>query len=399
MLKMTNDDNKRIVLIYCGDQSGCSHVRLRYYTDLFNGISQGLTCVISPVYIFDPNVLAQTKAIIWQKPANPQQLSILQRYKSLQQKFGYKLVYEIDDLFFDSPFGDKTSVPDYNPSSLNRTPQQEKELEETLKLIFPLFDTVMTSTDYLKKVIMKKYQMSNVVTVKNTVPRFLWSVDKKPSIKEDIVKPTVLYSGSPTHYTNPVPARPKTPQEPNGFAGIPAKAGDWDNAWKDWIIKNVKEDKINLVMMGAIPYFFNDITNKIKFIPWTNSYNYPRRCWSERADFQIAPLVNNEFNKCKSALRFYESTICGMVLLGNVFKENTDSPYEEIHENCKIQDTATVEDIDKTFWELCKKENYNKVLEWQYKNMNVSGMILESDESVNSFLKICDNAPLNLENI
>ena len=54
-----------------------------------------------------------------------------------------------------------------------------------------------------------------------------------------------------------------------------------------------------------------------------------------------------------------------MVLKGNI-QGKYDSP-SKFTENCKIQDTATVEDIDKTFWELCKKENYNKVLEWQYK--------------------------------
>lgn len=396
---MNNNDNKRLVLIFCSDISGCSHVRLRFYSDIFNGMNQGLTCIVSPNYIFDPYVLAQTKAIIFQKAVNPQQHAAIQRYKGVQAKFGYKLVYEIDDLFFRSPFGKGESVPDYNPSSIGRTKEGDDALEASLASIIPLFDTIMTSTDYLKKIIVQKYNMSNVITVKNTVPRFLWSIDKKEPITEDIEKPVVMYSGSPTHYTNPVPPRPKSPQEPNGFPGVAGKPGDWDNAWTDWIIKNVKEDKITFVCVGAIPYVFNEIVGRIKFIPWTNSYNYPRRCWSQRAHFQIAPLVDNEFNKCKSALRFYESSISGMVMLGTVFSNNNDSPYEEIHNDCKVKDTATVEDIDKIFWPLCKKEKYNEILEWQYRNMDKSGMILESDESINAFLKVCDNAPQKLETI
>lgn len=399
MLKMNNDDNKRIVLIYCGDNSGCSHVRLRYYADLFNGINQGLTCVVSPIFTFDPNILSQCKAIIWQKPASPLHLTILQRYKGIQDKFGFKLVYEIDDLFFKSPFGNHDSVPDYNPSSLGRNPKVDAEMENMLAQIIPLFDAVMTSTDYLKRVIMEKYRMSNVFTVKNTVPRFLWSVDRKPNITEDIKKPTIIYSGSPCHYTNPVPARAPSPQEPQGFGGIPGKPGDWGLPLTDWIIKMVKEDKINFVVMGAIPYVFNEIIHRVKFIPWTNSYNYPRRCWAEKADFQIAPLVHNEFNKCKSALRFYESSISGMVMLGSTFVENTDSPYEEIHNDCKLRNDMTVEQIDEAFWKLCKKDKYNEVLNWQYENLDKSGMILESDESINAFLKICDNAPVKLGNI
>ncbi len=396
---MNNDDNKKLVLIYCSDNSGCSHVRLRYYADYLNATNNGINCVISPVFIFDPNVLASCKAIIWQKAVGRQNLSILQRYKGIQAKFGFKLVYELDDLFFHSPFGNHDAVPDYNGSSTKDKQKQEAELEATLPLIFPLFDTVMTSTDYLKHVIMEKFHLSNVVTVKNTVPRFLWSVDKKSPIVDDIEKPVVLYSGSPCHYRNPVPARQPSPKEPDGFPGIEGKPGDWELPITDWLIKNVKEDRIQFVVMGAIPYVFNEIIPKIKFIPWTNSYNYPRRCWSVKADFQIAPLVHNEFNKCKSALRFYESSICGMVMLGSTFVENHDSPYEEIHPDCKLKNDLTVEEIDKKFWALCKKDKYNEVLNWQYENMDKSGMLLESDESINSFLRICDTANTKLENI
>lgn len=399
MLKMNNSDNKRLVLIYCGDNSGCSHVRLRYYADMFNGIDQGLTCLVSPIFIFDPNILAQCKAIIWQKPSAKEHISILLRYKSIQQKFGFKLVYEIDDLFFSSPFGDHGSVPDYNPSSIGRNPKIDAEIENNLAQIFPLFDTIMTSTDYLKKVISEKYHLSNVLVVKNTVPRFLWSCDRKQEIKEDIKKPTIVYTGSPCHYTNPVPARAPSPNEPQGFPGIPGKPGDWGLPIAQWIIKMVKEDRINFVIVGAIPYVFQEILPRIKYIPWTNSYNYPRRCWSLKADFQFAPLVNNEFNKCKSALRFYESSIAGIVMLGSTFAENNDSPYEEINPACKIRNDMTVDQIDEAFWKLCKKEKYNEILNWQYENLDKSGMILESDESINAFLKVCDNAPNKLGNI
>lgn len=399
MLRMSNADGKKLVLIYCCDNSGCSHVRLRYYSDYFNGTDNGIQCVISPIFIFDPNILAACKAIIWQKAVGRQNLSILQRYKGIQQKFGFKLVYEIDDLFFSSPFGNKEGIPDYNQSSVHHNPQTIADIEETLKIILPMFDQVMTSTDYLKHVMMEKFHLSNVVTVKNTVPRFLWNMDRKVHLKDDIKKPVLLYTGSPCHYRNPVPPRQPSPQEPNGFPGIEGNPGDWNLPIADWIIKNVKEDKIDLVMMGSIPYIFDGIKNRIRFVPWTNSYNYPRRCMSIHADFQVAPLVHNEFNKCKSAIKFYESTICGSLLLGSTFVENSDSPYEEIHPDCKIRNDLTVEQIDEKFWALCKKEKYNEILDWQYNNLNKSGMILESDESINAFLKICDTANVNLENI
>ena len=67
------------------------------------------------------------------------------------------------------------------------------------------FDEIVVSTEYLKKAIEKKFDVHNVTVIKNVVPRFLWSYPRKPELKEDLVKPTVLYSGSPCHYTNPIP--------------------------------------------------------------------------------------------------------------------------------------------------------------------------------------------------
>lgn len=399
MLKMDNSDRKKIVLIYCCDNSGCSHVRLRYYADYFNSTNEGIQCVISPVFIFDPNVLAACKAIIWQKPCSRNLLSVLQRYKGIQAKFGFKMIYEIDDLFFSSPFGNHDAVPDYNPSSKSNSEQSKQEMEAVLPAIVSMFDAVMTSTDYLKHVMMEKFHINNVHTVKNTVPRFLWSMDRKKPLEQDLKKPVLLYSGSPCHYTNPVPARAPSSAEPNGFPGLEGKPGDLELPMIDWLIDNVKKDKIDFVVMGMIPYVFQEIANKIRFIPWANSYNYPRRCWSARADFQIAPLVHNEFNKCKSALRFYESSISGMLLLGSTFVENQNSPYEEIHPDCKVRNDLTVEQIDELFWKLCKKEKYNEILDWQYENLNKSGMLLESDEAINSFLGICDRMDNKLENV
>ena len=393
MLKMNNDDRKNIVLVYACDRSGCSHVRLRYFADYFNANEQyGVQYIISPIFTFDPNILACTKAIIWQKPAAKQHLSILQRYKALQQKFGYNLVYEIDDLFFASPFSEsKNAVPDYNPSSIGRNPQIDAEIEECLPQIINMMDLVVTSTDYLRKIMEYKFHASNVITVKNTVPRFLWNYPRRKDLIDDLKKPVVLYSGSPTHYSNPIPPRGPSPAEPKGFSGRPGMLGDWENSWKDWVIKNVNENKIDFVIMGALPYFFEEIKDKIRFVPWGNSYTYPRLAQEINADFQIAPLVSNEFNKSKSALRFYESSICGNVLLGTVFDDSKDSPYEEINPEAKIKLSYSVDQIDEVFWKLCKKDKYHEIRNWQYENLNKSGLILESDKALDSFLKISDN--------
>ena len=68
MLKINNDDQKNLVLFYLADNSGCSHVRCRFFADYINANDFGLKAVILPVYTLDPVILSKTKAIIWQKP-------------------------------------------------------------------------------------------------------------------------------------------------------------------------------------------------------------------------------------------------------------------------------------------------------------------------------------------
>lgn len=356
----------------------------------FDGIDTGVTPIIMPVFTFDPNVLAHCKSIVFQRPVSPMHCEMIQRYKSLQPKFGYKMVFEIDDLIFKTGLNvpEKDGIPDYNISS---TRINLDELKSILAKVLPLMDLVVVSTDYLKKCFEKVFNINNVMTIKNVVPRFMWNYPRRKHLEADLTKPKVIYSGSPTHYINPVPPRAPSPQEPNGFAGITAKRGDWNTALCEWVIKNVKEDKIDFVCMGALPFFWECIKDKIKFIPWVNSQTFPRLFQEQFADFSIASIVDNEFNKCKSALRFTEACATGAVFIGTVFANNDDSPYREIHPECKYYDNWTVEQIDEMFWKLCKKDKYNEVQDWQYNQCNQSDFWLESSSHMNQWLNMLDS--------
>ncbi len=384
MLNAKTNDNKNLVLILTSDFSGCSHYRLRYKASYFGAVCEqlGFTPVLLPAPLFDFNYLAMTKAIIMQRPIADIQVEWAKRYKALQPKFGFSMIFELDDQVFNI---DGECVPAYNSASLNFNGDK---LTENCRKVLPLFDKVVVSTEYLKQKIEEVFDIHTVSVIRNVIPRYLWSYPRKKPITEDIKKPTVVYSGSPCHYRNPVPKRDPSPQEPNGFGGIGPLKGDMDNAWCDWVIKNVREDKINFVCMGALPWFWEPIKDKIKVINWVDCVSFPRQVLETNADFSFAPLVENHFNKCKSSLRFTESCAAGQVFLGTVFP---DSPYNEIHPDCKCPLDITVSEIDEKFWNLCKKENYNSTLQWQYDFINNNNYWLESDEHVNKWLAMIDN--------
>lgn len=389
-----NVDGKNIAIIYCRDTSGCSHVRLRYNAEYINGHEIGVIPTLLPYYTFEPQYLAHAKSIVFQRPMNKIDIDLLKRYKELQPKFGYKLVGEFDDLVFLTGDADaiNDSVPPYNPSH-EGVHKNIEEIMNTAAQTLPLLDLIVVSTDYLKKVIERKFNVSNVMVVKNVVPRYLWNFERKKNITEDLVKPRVIYSGSPTHYKQPIPKHKpgQHPNFPKGHPGQPGDRGDWNTALCDWVIKNVKEDKIDFYVMGSLPFFWEEIKDKIQYIPWADSHTFPRKFMEVHADFSIASIVNNPFNRAKSSLRFTEACACGCVFIGNTFTENDDSPYREINPECKFTDKSSVSEIDDMFWKLCKKDTYNEIMNWQYNYINSSGCWLESTQHINQMMLVFDS--------
>lgn len=344
----------------------------------------GFVPVLAPLPIFEPAWLARTKTIVFQRPVSTYDRDLVKQYKALQPKFGYKMAFEVDDQVFEI---NGKGIPDYNSASLSF---DIKSTTNVCKEVLPLFDEIYVSTEFLKKKMEEIFNVYNVKVIRNVVPRFLWSYPRKKHIEADLEKPTVLYSGSPCHYRNPVPARQPSPQEPQGFPGISALKGDMDNAWCDWVIKNVKAKKINFVVMGALPWFWEEIKDQVKFIPWVDCNSFPRQVMETNADFSFASLVNNDFNKCKSSLRFTESCAAGQVFFGTVFNTDKFSPYEEIYEPCKCPEDITVEGIDEKFWNMCKKDEYNKALDFQYDFINKNGFFLESNRHAKEWLDMVD---------
>lgn len=366
-----------IVQVIFRDNSGCSHYRLRYNTAFLSASDPGITPILLPNPILDANWLAGTRAIYWQRPVSDQDIQILTQLKAAQPKFGYRLVGEFDDL---SWISHGQFIPEYNMASLNINGEG---LTKNLAKALPLLDEVTVTNEWLKKSLEDTFDYKNVRVVPNVIPRYLWSMDRKKDITEDIKVPTILYSGAPQHYRNPIP---KCPQFPNG---VEPHKGDWTDGWIDWVIKSVRSGKIKLCVMGALPFFFEPIKDMITFIPWVDCMSFPRTVMSLHPDFLIAPLAENEFNRCKSDLRFIESCAVGAPLLGTFF---IDGPYEHIHSDCRVPLDVTTEWLDDKLAALCKKEKYNEIKNWQYDYLNGAGRWLESSRHVNNLVSAFDNS-------
>jgi len=362
---------KSLVIAYTSDSTGCGHIRnvfpMTYLNAIF-GKSGRFNLLLAPTMPFmQPDLLARTRTIYFQRWMAPELIPIAKRYKEFQSKFKYKMIYDIDDFIWKgTELGE--CIPEYNFGNTGITDAVRAACNE----IMSMMDIVCVSTEFLKTYIRDKIGIKNEIrVVPNAVARYFWGPEIRQPITKKIEKPRVLYSGSPTHYHNGIKLR-----------------GDWDNQWCDWIIKNVKDNKIEFICMGGLPFFFEELKDRTNFkvIDWVNSYLYHLPIKEAKPDFSIAPLVYNYFNMAKSSLKYTESCAMGAVFMGTVFTNNKPSPYDICP--IKVPDTATVEHIDDIFWKLTEPEIYNSLIQQQYTYLNDSGLWLESPQFIKQLTDI-----------
>lgn len=370
--------DKKLILALPTDNAGCGYIRmytpLNYLNSIY-GIKKNLSVLFSPSFLHQEDMLSVTYSIFLQRQMTHAHVKNIMKYVDRRNDLKYRLVYDIDDYIWDFnelQGGSKDlGVPSYNFGYKGVTKEHKNNSTEIMKVC----DKITVSTEPLKDYIKNTLKVETPIEVlKNTIPLHLWGNTKKNPIKEDIKKPKVIYTGSPTHYKNPHKDDPSK------------KLGDFENAWKDWIIKSVKEDKIEFHCLGGLPWFFEDIKSKIKVYHWIDYYRYHLLIKHINPDFGIMPIVPNMFNQCKSDVKFIEYCAGGIVGVGTSFKgTNFISPYEDMPQN--LPHDCSIEDIEEKFKELSTKDIYNKSLEDQYEIL-YKDRFTESSEYINQLVNI-----------
>lgn len=359
---------KNLVISYVSDSTGCGHIRnifpMTYLNSLF-GKTGRFNIIISPIMLFQHDILIRTRSIFFQRTMAPGHMQAVKMYKDNQSKYGYKMVYDIDDFIWDGPDVGET-IPDYNFGKDGITPEVQKSSLDIMNEM----DIVCASTDFLGQYIRDHgVTKPKVITVYNAVPQYFWGPHRKRPIKEKIKKPRVIYTGSPTHYNN-----------------MKKLKGDWENAWTEWVITNVERGKIDFCCMGGLPFFFEGIKNKIKIVDWVNSYQYHLPVKDYRADIGIAPLVPNYFNYSKSDIKHIEYCSLGILSIGTVFTNGKPSPYD--NNLLKVTNDCSVQDINQLVDEYTEPENYNKIIKQQYEILDKTGRWMESEKYVKMLTEI-----------
>lgn len=365
---------KNLVLAFISDATGCGFIRCFQpfsYLNFVFGKSQTLMPIISCAFIQDQNILLRARTIYFQRQMAPEHLKMISWYKQHQQTFKYKMIWEMDDhIWWEDSERKVHGVPPYNFGAPGITEVVKMSSIEIMKMMDLLVVSTQPLADYIKNELKVNVPIK---VIKNHVAKYFWKDGNTRKITEKIVKPKFIMTSSPTHYSAEKKLR-----------------GDFENsAWVDYILKNVKENKIDFTVIGGLPFFFDEIKDKIKVLPWLNSFNYHLAVMGEKAHFGIMPLVPNMFNVGKSNLKFLEFAASRILSFGCYFKEGYkgyQGPYYDLP--VKLDWRCSLEEIEKAVEYYSLPENYNRIIDEQLKYLDVNGHWLESKKYVDDFLTI-----------
>ncbi len=177
--------------------------------------------------------------------------------------------------------------------------KKNKERQEIMREILTNVDLITTTTDYLAEVF-KKYN-KNVVVLPNSIDFDKWK--SLPLIKTDEIR--IGWMGGWSHYED--------------WCSI---SGALEEIFKKYSYLNLK-----LVLMGM--HFKGTTKNipedKVEFYFWEKYNAYPLKLSTLNIDIGLIPLVDTEFNRCKSSIKFYElASLKIPTVVSNVIPYNLD---------------------------------------------------------------------------
>lgn len=193
---------------------------------------------------------------------------------SMAKIAGIKVVVDVDDNMWQIPFGNIAR------GSEKENARRGIALTESVRAA----DWITVSTAPLKAIL--NPLNDNVVVLPNFINPDDWNFKRK---KHKKVRIGWVYS--PTHM-------PDIIEVSEALEDIVEKYGD----------------AIEVVVFGTDKNIFKFDTLNIPAVKYTE---YPRVFMEEGIDISIAPLCDNDFNKCKSNIKWLESTMAGACFIGS----------------------------------------------------------------------------------
>jgi len=294
-------------LNYYADYSGCGHWRMIWPENVLNAYQK---CIVhgSSCMILDERYYAGVEAVRIQRQATQQQLEFIKHLRALADTNNFQLMYEIDDICF------REDIPDYNKFKFAF---DKPEVRQAIIDMMELTDEMTVTCQFMKDYYTSKTNHKNITVLPNFMPKF-WIGNHynrkriEASFRKNVRKPRVLYAGSGAHFdvSNKV-------NQQDDFAHV-----------NQVIRKTV--DKFQWVFIGGYPKLIQDLvqSGQIEFHQWKPLLDYPQQIYNLNVNCMVAPLMDNNFNKAKSNLKYIEACAFGIPIVCQDMCTYAEAPYK-----------------------------------------------------------------------
>lgn len=279
------------VLYYIPDYGGVGHLRAIFPNDVLNSVfanSRVYNGIVSDKFLGDGRFINSMDVVRFQRQITGSQIGYIQQLKQLKDAGHIKpgFIFDMDDYLND--------IPTYNYS---KSYFQSFDMNATMNILFECMDIFTSSTKYLSYKLQKlkgnKITKCSFQILPNLLPKFLYYSEIE---KKENNKPKVVWAGSTAHYS-------LTSDDMGDLGLIYDLIVNTKNEW-DWYF------------MGGCPNPIKRLEG-IKILDWANCFSYPRILRSINADFGFAPLLDNEFNKCKSNIKYLEYSASQIITIAS----------------------------------------------------------------------------------
>ena len=343
-------------LNYYADYSGCGFWRMIWPEHLLN--AHGKMCIHgSTVMSFDQNYFRGVKSVRIQRQATPHQLKFIHFLKDMSKQFGFRIIYEIDDLVFSE------DIPEYNKFKPAFT---DPNIRKCAQEIMEACDEITVTCDFMKDYYRSKINNQNITVIPNYPPKWwMGNFYNEKRISENFdayeKRPRILYAGSGAHFD------------------VENRVNQNDDFHHvcEMIVKT--RHKYQWVFLGAFPLPLQQFVanGDLEYHPWAQLYNYAEKIHNLKVNMMVAPLQDNTFNKAKSDLKYIEASCFGLPVACQDLITYQDAPIKfktgEEMINC-IEDTLAKKG---KYMNQCAK--YRKVAESRF---------LENDDNINKYVEL-----------
>ena len=207
---------------------------------------------------------------------------ILEEVK-LALEAGKRVIFDTDDYLHGLPIKHPNKKDIENGTYL-------PDMDELIKLC----GEMTVSTPYLKTIYQKKYPKANIYVLPNYLQPDDWKI-KAPAVKETFGTVNIGWSGSATHFED--------------IRQISIVIKDLMDEFKDVRLLTMNYNGIEKGKSGNVSWYrdaFEEIPHekRIEFVGTDHVHIIQK--YTQFIDIGIAPLEINEFNKCKSNVKYLE---------------------------------------------------------------------------------------------